>query len=81
LGSAIGQYIIAGNLTKISFYNTLIGVIINVILNIILIPKMGINGAAIATLISYTMATFGIFFFKESKSQGLLMLKSIINYK
>ena len=81
LGSAIGQYILASNLTKLSFYNTLIGAVINVILNIILIPKMGINGAAIATLISYTMATFGIFIFKESRNQGLLMLKSIINYK
>ncbi len=81
LGSAIGQYILASNLTKLSFYNTLIGAVINVILNIILIPKIGINGAAIATLISYTMATFGIFIFRESRDQGLLMLKSIINYK
>jgi len=81
LGVAVSQYLLAINLTKISFYNTLLGAIINVILNIILIPRIGINGAAIATLISYTMSTFGIFLFKEARSQGLLMMKSIFSYK
>jgi O-antigen/teichoic acid export membrane protein len=81
LGVAVNQYLLAKNLTRISFYNTLIGAIVNIILNIILIPKIGINGAAIATLISYTLATFGVFFFRESKEQGWLILKSIINYR
>lgn len=81
LGVAIGQYLLANNFTKISFYNTLIGAIMNVILNLILIPKMGINGAAIATLLSYTLATFGIFIFKESRNHGLLIFKSIIDFK
>jgi O-antigen/teichoic acid export membrane protein len=81
LGVAMSQYLIAKNLTKISFYNTLLGAMVNIILNIILIPKMGIGGAAIATLISYTLSTFGVFIFKESRDQGLLILKSIINYK
>jgi O-antigen/teichoic acid export membrane protein len=81
LGVAINQYLLASNLTKISFYNTLIGALINVILNVILIPKMGINGAAIATLISYIFATFGIFISNKSRSHGLLILKSIISYK
>lgn len=81
LGVAVSQSLLANNLTKISFYNTLLGAIINIILNIILIPKFGINGAAIATLISYTISTFGIFFYKKSRHQGFLILKSIINYK
>ena len=81
LGSAVGQYILVNNLTKISFYNTVLGAVINIILNIILIPKMGINGAALATLISYTIATFGVLFFKKTQGQGFLILKSIINYK
>lgn len=79
LGVAVSQYLLASNLTKISFYNTLLGAIINIILNIILIPKMGINGAAVATLVAYLAATFGILFFKKSRSQGLLILRSIIN--
>lgn len=81
LGYSSTQYLLASNLTKISFYNTLLGALINVILNIILIPKMGIIGAAIATLVSYTIATFGVFLFKDSRKQGFLILKSIIKYK
>ncbi|GKZ04394.1 polysaccharide biosynthesis protein [Paraclostridium bifermentans] len=33
--------------------STIIGAVLNIILNIILIPKLGINGASIATLVSY----------------------------
>ena len=39
------------NLQKYSFYRTLAGAIINIILNYLLIPKYGIYGAAFATLI------------------------------
>jgi O-antigen/teichoic acid export membrane protein len=81
LGIASSQYLLAKNMTKIFFYNTLFGAMVNVILNMILIPKMGINGAAFATLISYTVATFGVLMFSESRNQGLLILKSIISYK
>jgi len=81
LGGAVSQYLFASNLTKIFFYITSLGAIINIIINILLIPTMGINGAAIATLIAYSLATFGIFFFKESRKQGILILKSIINFK
>ena len=79
LGVALGQYLLATNLTKISFYSTILGAVTNVILNIILIPKIGINGAAIATLISYTLSTFGIFFFKDTINHRKLILRSILN--
>lgn len=81
LSYPLNQYLIARNLTKISFYNTLIGSLVNIILNIILIPKIGIVGAAIATLISYTVATFGVFIFKQTREQGVLMLRSIFKYR
>ncbi len=80
LGIAVGQYILASNLIRISFYNTVFGAIINIILNMILIPKMGINGGAISTFVAYLIPTFGTLFFKETRSQGLLMLKSIIPF-
>jgi O-antigen/teichoic acid export membrane protein len=80
LGLVVGQYILASNLTRISFYTTVSGAVLNIILNIILIPKMGINGAALATVVSYLLANFGIIFFKKSRKHGFLMLKSIINY-
>lgn len=77
LGVASGQYLINENLTKIAFFRTFIGMIINVILNLALIPVMGITGSALATLISYSMATFSIGFYKKANSQLILMLRSI----
>jgi len=78
LGVASSQYLIAENYTRISFYRTFIGAIINVILNIILIPKYGVNGAASATLISYFAATFSMGFIAKTKRQVVLMLKSFL---
>lgn len=76
LGVASSQYLIAENLTKISFYRTTIGMVINVILNVILIPFYGIIGAAIATLISYGIATLYILIPIKSRPTGLSLLRS-----
>jgi len=78
LGVANSQYLIAENFTKISFYKTFLGMIINVILNLILIPFYGITGAAVATLVSYSAATFSIFFTKATREQSLMMFKAIL---
>ena len=40
------------NLQLISTFNTVVGAISNIMLNIILIPKYGINGAAVASMCS-----------------------------
>ncbi len=50
---AISPWFIAEGLTHLSFYRTLAGAIINIILNLFLIPAYAEVGAAIATLISY----------------------------
>lgn len=55
---ACGKWFIAENLQKYSFYRTLFGAITNVILNFILIPKYGVYGAAVATLISQSIASY-----------------------
>ncbi|KYH24896.1 putative flippase AglR [Halalkalicoccus paucihalophilus] len=47
-----------GHSKKVLFYN-LVSVFINIILNIILIPRFGLNGAAAASLIGYTVMNFG----------------------
>ena len=78
LGVASSQYLMAENYTRISFYRTFIGAIVNVILNIILIPKYTINGAAIATVVSYFVATFFIGLIPKTKKQAILMIKSLI---
>lgn len=56
LGIAFSSYLIAENWAKKAFYRTLLGAIINIILNIILIPNYGLIGAAIATLIGQLVA-------------------------
>jgi O-antigen/teichoic acid export membrane protein len=55
----VGQYwMISENLQKLNLYQTLIGLTTNVILNQIMIPLYGINGAALATLISQMFASY-----------------------
>ena len=78
LGVASSQFLVNENLTKISFSRTLIGMIVNVILNFIFIPIYGIIGSALATLISYSLATFSIGFSKKTFGQLKLMMNSIL---
>jgi O-antigen/teichoic acid export membrane protein len=77
LGAASGQYLIAENLNKLSFIRTGFGAIVNIIMNILLIPKMGMMGAAIATLTAYASSTLFILFVPKTHRNGIVMLKSI----
>ncbi len=58
LGVASSGWFISENLLKFSLIKTLIGVLMNVILNYILIPKFGIVGVAVATIISQACVSF-----------------------
>jgi len=58
LGVVSSKWFIAENLQKYSFYRTLSGAVINILLNFILIPKFGVKGAAVATLISQVVASY-----------------------
>ena len=78
LGVASSQYLLAENYTKISFFRTLIGAIINIILNINFIPKYGINGAAIATVLSQFVVVFSIILIPKTRFNVILMLKSFL---
>lgn len=77
LGVASSQYLITENLTKISFYRTFIGLLVNVLLNFVLIPPYGAKGAATATLLSYCVATFSLVFFKPTRRQSKLLIQSL----
>jgi O-antigen/teichoic acid export membrane protein len=77
LGVASSQYLINENLTKLSFYRTFIGMILNVALNLYLIPMYGIIGAALATLISYTLVTFLLAFHSQFRNQFYMMMRSV----
>lgn len=56
LGAASGVWYISENLQQYAFYRTLLGAIINVVLNFILIPIHGMIGAALATVAAQSMA-------------------------
>jgi O-antigen/teichoic acid export membrane protein len=78
LGVVNSKYLIAENYTKILFLITFTGAIINITLNIILIPKLGINGAAIATVLSQFVVAFSIVLISKTRYNFLLMIKSFL---
>jgi len=58
LGVVSGNWFINENLQLLAFWRTFYGMISNIFLNLLLITKYGIQGAAIATLISYMIVDF-----------------------
>ncbi|NJL10899.1 MAG: flippase, partial [Calothrix sp. SM1_7_51] len=58
MGVATSPWFIAERLTHLSMYRTLMGAIINVVLNFFLIPKYAGIGAAIATIVAQATASF-----------------------
>lgn len=74
LGVASSQHLLVERLQRISFYRTLIGVACNIVLNLVLIPRLGAMGAAIATVVSYLVATFSMVFFKATRSHTVRLL-------
>jgi O-antigen/teichoic acid export membrane protein len=77
LGSASSQFLLAEGFTLISFSRTAFGALVNVLLNLWLIPIYGALGASIATLIAYASATFFILAIPHTRAQGVSMLKSL----
>jgi polysaccharide transporter, PST family len=57
-GVATGGWFVAENLAYLSLYRTLAGAVVNVLLNIFLIPIYGGLGAAVATVIAQAVASF-----------------------
>ncbi|MFI5451781.1 flippase [Pedobacter sp. UC225_61] len=77
LGVASSQYLLAEGYTRISFYRTAAGAILNILLNLWLIPKYAGVGASIATLIACMASTFYLLFIPKTRQQGIMMLKSL----
>jgi O-antigen/teichoic acid export membrane protein len=78
LGVASSQFLITENLTLFSFYRTLLGMVLNVVLNFTLIPIWGIAGSAISTLVSYSLATISIGISRKTFSQLTMIFKSLL---
>ena len=78
LGVASSSYLLAENLTIVSLYRTTLGAVTNVGLNLLLIPRFGVTGAAYATLISYGVAAYGVFLDRRARVAGVMMLRALL---
>lgn len=79
MGLIRGVYLVANNYIKESFFFNFLGVVVNLILNFILIPKYGGIGSAIATLVSYSVSSyFSCFILKRLRPIGRLMTINLV---
>ncbi len=86
-GVARTKWAIAENAQMLTMIYIILGAVLNVILNIILIPKYSIEGAAVATIISQAVAAVfsnllssksRYLFFLQMKSLNFLWIKKVI---
>jgi len=78
IGGSVSKWLIAENLQLYSMIVSIMGAIINVILNIILIKHYGIVGAAWATLIAYSVAAyFALALFSKTRIMFSKLTKAI----
>ncbi len=70
LGVATSKYLVNENLQIFQMKGLLIAALLNIMLNFVLINLVGIVGAAVSTLISYSFATYFILLF-NSKTRDL----------
>ncbi len=81
-GAARGRWLIIENMQNYGVICTSVGAITNIGLNLILIKKMGITGAAIATFISQGVSAIVVpLFFKKDRGSVLMFLNTFNPYK
>ena len=74
LGVASSKWFLAENRQMLSFQRTALGAVVNVILNLLLIPDFGPIGAAIATVVSYAIAAF-LFDVAQQETRQMFTMK------
>lgn len=74
LGYTMHQYLVVFNQMKFGLLNNVVNCIINILLNLLLIPKYGANGAAVASLVSYGFSLFMLASVKSLRPMYAIML-------
>ena len=77
LGTASSQYLLHENLTRISLQRTLAGVTVNILLNLLWIPRYGPIGAAWAAVVAHAVASLFLFQSPASRACLRLMLRAL----
>jgi len=75
LGISAGIFFTINNLGKKFLHRTILGCALNIILNILLIPLYGVNGAAIATLLSQFLVNY-LYDLFDSSTRALFIMKT-----
>jgi O-antigen/teichoic acid export membrane protein len=79
LGVARSSFLTSMNWTKVHFMTVFLGSIINVALNLLLIPRYGGMGAVIASCIAYWFAAHGAcFVYRPLNKTGYMLTKAMI---
>jgi O-antigen/teichoic acid export membrane protein len=73
-----GRWYIDNNQELLAFWRTLAALLINVLGNLVLIPFLGIDGAAFATVGSYIFALGAMWFNQRTRSNLVLVVHSLI---
>lgn len=81
MGVISGRYFLSDNKRTYLFIRTLVGAVLNIVLNVILIPTYGILGAASATLISQFVSAFAIDAILDSTRKMFFMKIRAIVFK
>ena len=75
---ALSQYLIAENMIKIDTMRLVVGMVINVVLNYVLISRMGIIGAAWATLSARIISDVLVTGLTSARGQIRMILRAIL---
>ena len=78
LGVAASRWFLAENKQTLSLQRSVLGAVLNILLNLILIPHHGLIGAAVATIISHCFAVFFLDFMQvETRTMFYMKMNSI----
>lgn len=78
-GAFTSRYLYARELYKIEIIKTVLAAIMNVLLNLYLIPNYGAVGAVFSSLLAYMFANyFSLYLFKESRNMFFIQSKSFL---
>lgn len=79
VGMASSRWMVCENLQLMACFHTAIAALLNIMLNIFLIPKFGISGAAYATVFSYAVSSYLLHaFHSTTRSNFINISKSFI---
>ena len=82
LGIASGQWLLAESLQFISLIRTALGLLVNLMLNLVLIPNYGALGAAVATTLSYSVAVFaGVLLTHQTRPAFNMLLRTLVLHR